>query len=389
MAFITKDYTQIAIKEEVTENVFPTITNDDFIEVKVDSAKFDQGRELIERQIQTGNRSNSQKRLGKQVTAGSVEVELAGSKTPGTAPKYALMLEAFGYKDFGLNANVTSAEGHTTTKIYIEDADISKFSEGTVVKVLEVGAFHRSAVIAVNTTPGAAYIELEIAMASAPADNVVLAKSVVYKLDKTANKTFSFLEAMEGGQEDRYTGCRTESFTLNTFEAGKIASMAFKLSALRFANIINISNYQPVQNNASANYVHGSCFFVNGNEVLVTVVGLSAEQVVSKIDSTCDKDGDFSSKATGQYKISCTFNPYKEQGNLGFLLNDEDYSIFFSIGNPTNLDGTESANDVAFYFPKMKSTKIEKADRNTVMTQGITAENNTANDTEQLVIAFF
>lgn len=380
MAFITKEFSKFALKEETTEGTYIAPTNADFLEVTEDGVTMEKSRDSLERNIMTGDRITKKLRLSNKNVTVSFSSELTASKVAGSAPAYSEALDAFGLKARGSAVSTVTDSGSTTTVIELVSAT------GIVAKdIVKIGN-HKSPVVSVVGDA----ITILIPMDVAPAAGVDVVRSASqYKLDKTQNKTLSATRIFEGDNvEERAVGLRTQTITLENLSVGQIPTLAFALMGLNFTDILNPTSFVPAYSNAEPSYVHNACMFKNATEISVSEIGLSMEQTVSQIKTTCAPNGAIASRGTGKYNINCTFNPYKDQGDLGFTLDDQPYSLFFSIANPGSSD-SESVNDIAFYIPRAKSTTVSLADVDGVHTDSVSAMAVPEDESDSIVIAFF
>ena len=225
---------------------------------------------------------------------------------------------------------------------------------------------------------------------SAPAAGVSVKRSLAqYKLDKTQNKTCSATRIFEGDNvEERALALRTASLAIENFAVGQIPTLAVNMTGINYTDLLNPSSFVPDYTGAEPSYVHNACMFKNANEIDVSEIGLSLEQTISQIKTTCAENGSIGSRPTGKYNISVTFNPYKDQGDLGFTLNDEAYSLFWSFANPGATD-EDSINDIAFFLPRCKSTVVSLADVDGLHTDAVTAQSVPESEADSIVIAFF
>lgn len=386
MAFIRKEFTKFALKEETTEGTYAAPANSDFIQLTEEGATIDKTREVIEDNRQTGDRIVKSSILANKSVTASFTANLTANKTAGIKPAYSEAIESLGFKSSGLASADTLLVGSTASVLKVTDASIYKVND--IIKVMATGAHHVSPISEVNTTTDE--ITLLIPCASAPAAGVTLAKSVLYRLDATAEKTLSITRVFEGDQvEERAVGCRTESLNIQNFSVGQIPQIAFSMMGLNFYDTLEPSSYVPDFSESPTTYVHNACIFKNDEELIVTEIGLSIEQTVSKISSTCAKNGAFASRGVGKYTVTANINPYKQDDEIGFSLNDEIYSLFWSVSNPLNEDKTETANNVAFFLPQLKTTQVQLADRDGTMTDAVTAVANPDSVSNSIVIAFF
>lgn len=386
MALITKEFSKVALKTETTEGTYAAPANADFIQTTEDGLSMEKTRESLERNLLTGDRLTKKVRLSNKDVAVSFSCELTSGEAEGDAPQYSEALESFGFKNQGLASEDTVLATSTSTVIKVADASIYKKHD--IVKIKEPGSHHISPITAVDTT--ADTITLLVAMSSAPTAGTKIAKSTLYRLDKTQNKTLSVTRIFEGDQvQERAVGCRTASIALENFTVGQIPTWAFNLTGLNFYDILEVSTFAPDYLDVTPPFVHLACLYKNSTKIDVSEIGLSMEQTVSKVKTTCSENGSIASRGTGKYNVSCTFNPYKEQDAIDFKLDDSSYSLFFSIFNPTNDANTENANAVAVFIPRAKSTAISLADVEGVHTDSVTAMAVPESEEESIVIAFF
>ena len=386
MALITKEFSKVALKEESTEGVYAAPANSDFIQLTEDGIELNKTRESLERNLMTGDRLTKKVRLSNRDVEASFSVELTSGAAEGDKPAYSEVIESFGFKNEGLASEDTLLTGSTTSVLKVADASIYKKND--VIKIKAAGAHHISPISAVNTTTDE--LTLLIPCSSAPASGVVIAKSTLYRLDKTINKSLSLTRIFEGDEvEERATGLRTQSIALSNFTVGQIPLLEFSLMGLKFTDILNSSSFVPSYDDVTPPYVHLACMYKNASKIDVSEIGLSMEQSVSKIKTTCAENGSIGSRAVGKYNISATFNPYKEQDDLGFVLDDSTYSLFWSIFNPTNEAGTEHQNAIAIFLPRVKTTASSIADVDGIHTDSVTAQSVPENESESIVIAFF
>ena len=386
MALITKEFTKVAVKEESTEGVYIAPTNADFIEITEDGIEINKTRESLERNLLDGSRTTKSVRLSNKDVEASFSVELASAELEGGAPAYAPLFESFGFKNEGQASEDTVLVDSTTSIIKVADASLFKLND--IIKIKATGAHHISPISAINLSTDE--LTLLIPCASAPAAGVKIAKSTLYRLDKSINKTLSITRIFDGDKvEERAVGLRTQSISLSNFSVGQIPQWAFSLLGLSFSDNVNTTSFVPAYENITPPYVHLACMYKNASKIDVSEIGLSMEQTVSKIKTTCSANGSIGSRATGKYNISATFNPYKDQEALGFVLDDSTYSLFWSIFNPTNEAGTENTNACAIFIPRAKTISSALADVEGVHTDSVSAQSVPESDAESIVIAFF
>lgn len=380
MALITKEFTKFALKEESAEGTYIAPTNSDFIQTTEDGSTIEKTRETLGRNLMTGDRITKKMRLSNKNVTVSFSSEVTASATAGAKPGYSEALEAFGFKEKGSAASTLTDTGSTTTVIALVSA--TGIAAGDIVKI---GA-HVSPVVSVSGDD----ITILIPMSSSPAAGVTVKRSASqYKLDKTQNKTLSATRIFEGDQvEERATGLRTQSIALENFSVGQIPTFAFSLMGINYADLLNPTTFVPSYTDAEPGYVHNACVFKNATEVEVSEVGISMEQTVTPIKTTCAENGSIGSRGTGKYNITASLNPYKNQNDVGFTLDDKPYSLFFSFSNPSEVEG-ETINTIAFFLPKCKSTAVSLGDVDGLHTDAVTAQSVPESEADSIVIAFF
>lgn len=386
MAWVIKDKSKVAVVKETVQGVYAAPVNSDFVETTEAGATIEKSREALNRTNMTGNRIKSQMRLANKSVSVTMECELKAADVRGDEPEFSEMIESLGMANVGFDTDIVSTTAHTTSVINIDSGDIDNFKVNDIVMIMQTNNYHVSPIIAV----GATSITLEVTMSSAPSDGVVISKNTQYQLDETVDQTCSVTRIFDGDNlQERATGCRTESISLQNFGVGKIPTLSFKMAGLNYADLLDPTSFEPDYSQAIPSYVHNACLFKNGVEVFVSEIGISIEQTVSKISTTCAENGAIASRGTGVYKVTVTINPYKDQDVLGFGLDEDVYSLFFSIANPTNPSNTEKENVIAFYIPKVMTTKSDTADVDGVLTDAVSAEGVPTDVDSAIRIAFF
>lgn len=390
MSDITKDFTLVAVKEETTEGTFAEPANGDYFETLEDGATVTKTRETKERNILTGDRMRQDLRLSTRDAELEVPVEMKAGSAEGLAPKYQPFFHSFGFKNRGLANTVTSGEDHTTTKLYISNSDLSKFKKNDIILVKQAGAYHTTPIADILSDGGGDYLVPLVPFASAPSDNVIIAKSQCLALDKTQNKTLSFKRVMEGNRVvDNISGNRTSSIELQNWSTGEYASWLFKTMGLDYTEKVEASalSISPTYDNSNPPLILSACIYKNGVKITANEFTLTMEQTVSMKTSTCAENGKVSSRATGKYNITGSINPYKEQDSLPWTLDESEFSVFVRAYNPTGVDG-EYKEVCAVFLPLCKATEIEQADVEGLMADQVTFKLVPNSEADSLVIAF-
>jgi hypothetical protein len=394
MSFVsTKLSKKVFVKEETTNNEFENPTSTDALEVLTDFAGLETSREQIEDMFEIGSRLSKTNELTTKAVTATFPVRLAGGAALGDTPNVDLFLRSFGYKNRGLGADVTTGEDHTTSVINIEDADIASFQVGDIVFFKSGTAsdkiVHKSPIASKISTPGNASITLLIPFATAPDDNIVISKSKVYVLDEdTAQDTsFTALQQIQGGVEYRAWGGRVESFTVEGFEAGQKPFWSFVCQFINYADILG-SPRSATYNTINNAWIRSSCVYVDADKVAVTSLGHSQSQALAAVKSTCHVNNTESLMPSGTYKATTSFNPRKTQGEIGFTLNNEVFSLFFETGTPIDEEATEKEKNVCFYIPKNKALTKTASDQDGYMVDAVEAEAQFSANSDSPVIAF-
>jgi hypothetical protein len=394
MSFVvTKLSKKVFLKEETTANQFENPSSSNAIEVLADFNGLERARENIEDMFETGSRISKTNELSTKSVNASFPVRLSAGANLGDAPVYELLLKGFGYKNRGLTADVTTAEDHTTSIIKIEDADISKFKKNDIV-FFKSGSVadkivHQSPIKAVVTTSGNASIELVVPFAVAPDDNIVISKSKVYALDvdTAQDTTFTAVQQVQGDVEYRAWGGKTASFSLEAFEAGQKPSLNFACQFINYADILG-STRSAVYNTINNAWVRSSCVYVNADKVKVTSLAHSQEQTLTPVNTTCHNNNTESLLPTGEYTVTSSFSPRKEQGEVGLVLDNSEFSLFWHTGTPIDEDATESEKNIAFFVPRNKAVTSTLSDQEGYMVDAVEAMMQGDSMEDSPIIAF-
>ena len=232
MGDMVKNNTKIAIKEEVTEGTYiAPSSGSDFISPLSDGLEFIPSKELLERNNLNSSIGKSTPRTGMKSVSGTIPVEAKANGTEGTAPEYGLLIEScLGTKRqvTTTTADDTDAGGpHTATRIYLADADASKYNVGDIAHVKVSSDHHVSPITAVSNTSGDVYIDLLVAADNAFSDGDVISAVTTYLPANSGHKSFSLTKYMEDARLEQAAGCKVTSMSLNNFTTGQLAdSMA-------------------------------------------------------------------------------------------------------------------------------------------------------------------
>lgn len=391
MALTVKDNTTYAVEIEVTEGTYVAPSaGSSFVQTLSDGAEIVPSKELLDRSIFNGSIGKTTPRTGTKTVSGALPVEMRASENEGEAPEWdALMRSALGSRR-QKTADTTTATGHTTSVIQIEDADIADFTVNDIVLIKEAGAFHVSPVIAVDPTVAAANITLLVPMDSAPADNVVIAKFTMYVVADSGHPSLSVSKYVENAVLEQGTGCRVTSMALESFTTGQLASFNFGFEGLGFDRSLTAPPFTPAYQDSLPPIILSACVFQDGVQLPVNEISFSVENTLGFATSTCSPNGRISGRAT-ERTVTGSMNPYKQDDSIAqFTKFDQntEYSMFGSAHVPTNTAG-EFEQVVAFYLPKCLTTEIAEADQDGLLqeTLNFTASKGTDSSADEVVIA--
>lgn len=396
MAIAVKDNTSWAVEIEDTEGTYkaPTAATS-YVQTLKDGTELTPAQELLQREIFTGSIGKTQSRLGTKSVSGALPVELRSGDVEGDAPEAdALYTAAMGGKK--TRASVTSATGHTTTVLQIEDADISEFSQYDIILVKEALAYECTWVSAVDTTPGLANITLGQALASAPADNVEIAAVTQYTTANAGHPSLSVSKYIENAKLEQAAGCRVTSMAMENFTTGQIPSMNFGFEGLSFDRSLTANPFTPNYDDALPPITLRACVYQDGNQIQVNSLTASLENTLGFVTSTCSANGRISSRVT-ERAITGSFNPYKSDDELvqfnKFKCN-ETYTLFAYAFNPrldANCEFTgEFDNVTAILLTNCITTELGESDQDGLLVNDVTFEatRGATGTDEEMKIAF-
>lgn len=397
MAIAVKDNTSFAVEIETVEGTYVAPQSDaSYVQVLKDGSEMTRTQETLNREVFTGSIGKTQSRLGMKSVSGSMPVEMRASSTPGAAPEFdKLMTSAMGAKK--TRAAVTTATGHTTSRIYIEDADISDFSANDIIQINEVGAFSMNFILSVDTTPGSAFVTLGVLLASTPSDNVVIQPVTQYSTANSGHPSLSISKYIEAVKLEQAAGCKVTSFSLENFTTGQIPSISFGFEGLSFDSSLTASPFTPDYDDALPPIALRACLHQNGVDIQVNNFTVSAENTLGFVTSTCSANGRISSRVT-ERSISGTFNPYKDDDSLTQFENfkcNTPYTLFVYAFNPT-LDGNcewtgEWEQGYAMLLTNCITLELGESDQDGLLVEDISFEatRGPKGTDEEMKIAFF
>ena len=396
MAIAVKDNTSFAVEIEDTEGTYKAPQSaDSFVQVLKDGSEMTRSQELLQREIYTGSIGKTQSRLGTRSVTGSMPVEFRAGETEGASPEAdKLYTSAMGSKK--TRAAVTSGSGHSTTVIYIDDLDISGFSQFDIVLVKEAGSFEMSWVSAVDTTPGLANITLGQELTFTPSDNVEIAAVNQYSTANSGHPSLSISKYIESTKLEQATGCKVTSMSVENFSTGQIPSVNFGFEGLTFDSSLTAIPFTPDYDDTLPPIALRACIHQDGSKIQVNDFSVSLENTLGFVTSTCSENGRISSRVTAR-SITGTINPYKSDDDLGqfdkFKCNVP-YTLFAYAFNPeldANCDFTgEFTNAIAILLTNCITTELGESDADGLLVEDITFEatRGATGTEEEMKVAF-
>jgi hypothetical protein len=389
---LVADRGSVAVEIEATEGVYQAEqAGASFLEVLSEGLEFSPSKELIERNNRTSTVETVASRVGQKSMAGSIPVEFRAGDSEGQAPEFDALLRALmGGKRTG-SASI-SKTGHTNTVIEIEDADISKYNVGDIVKVKEYDASagadedHVSPIVAVDDSIGAASITLLVPYSRAFSDAVEIGAFTTYYHSAGA-PTLSITNYLGGEIREKAIGMRATQCDLNNFSTGALPDLAFSLEGLDFDREVGQPLFTPAYPNSLPPIVLCSKVYRNSDEIEVNNVGFSIVNTLAFLTSTASCSGKIKSRITN-FAVSGSLNPYMQDNdvvNFDFFNDNTPFAIFGSSAN-YGASNKEKIENVCFYMPKCISTEIATGNEDGVLTDAITfsAHKNLGNDTMYL-----
>jgi hypothetical protein len=387
---LVKGESSVFLKKEVTEGTYVAPASaGDAIEVLSDGVAFKYEREEIERNTLSSSIEVQASRPGLPSVSGDIPINYKAGNTEGAYPRESILYESLlGAKRQGVS--VTSLTGHTSTKIYIATANINNFKKGDCVLIKEAGAYEVRPISNVDLTPSAEYIEFPFALENgAPSDNVVIAGFSTYYHDQGA-PTFSATYYAGGEIEEKITGCRAMSASLESWETASIAGWKFSMEALNLLKSVGTPVHVPsFENDSQPPVLLKACVWVNGVHSDYSKLSLNAENTKSDILSPCRDSGKAGSRYT-QFMVTGELEAYMEDDDVdrfdAFKLNS-DVSIFGFASNPSTVAG-EFSNVVAFYIPQAKVTQLPEGDADGILTDQISFKSYRKEGSDTLFLGF-
>lgn len=390
MGIMIKRNTKFAVVEEVTEGtlVIPTLATD-FLQTLSDGAELNPAQELVNRSVYAASIGQPTPKTTIRSATATIPVELRAGETEGAAPEYDLLLES-GMGAKKQSTASTTKTGNTASQLEIEDADISKYAVNDIIMVKEAGAFHISAISAVDATPGFANIQLQRAAGGAFSDNVEIAAVTQYTVANSGHKSLSVTKWLEDARREHGIGMKVTNITLNNFTTGALPDLSFGLEGLNYDFGLQALPVTPDFDVTSPAAVLGAKLFLDTTELDINEFSFSLENTLGFVTTTSSKNGRTSSRIT-ERSVTGNFLPYKQDDATDIWQKFSDNDEFAILAFTGNCPATGEYSEVAaFWFPQNIITEVPEADQdgNIQTNAAFTASTGESGDQNEVYIAF-
>lgn len=356
MGLLEKNRTKIAVVEETTEGVYeaPTLSTQ-YIQPLSDGFESTFEREEVSRDIITTELGKAKSKQGEKTATSSVPCELRASGVEGEEPDFDLLLQSLMPSRRQTATRITTGTGHTTTQLNVSDADVLTMEVGDSFVLLDAGNHTVHVITEKDTTPAAANFTILPALSVAAPDNVEMSKCTTYFTSGSGHKSLSISMYLGDQKLQKSIGCRTVSMSLDNVSTGQIGSFNFSVEGLDGEEEIASAPQTPQFDEATPPCVLRACLFQDGNEIEINNFSLSMNNELAFKRATCSSSGKDASRVIGR-EITGTIDPFASDVDVdqfNKLENGTDYSLFFSVYNPSDVAGEiELGSVVAFYLPQ-------------------------------------
>ena len=270
MPIAVKRNTVYAVEVETTEGTYVAPQSDaSYVKTLPDGSELNPAKELVERSILIGSIGKVTPRTGTKSASGSLAVELcAGETENGLAPEYdALLRSGLGLRRSTPSVTIDSTDSgqsHTTTRIYLSDADASVYQIGDSITVQTPSNYHTSAIIATSDTLGDAYIDLLVPADTAFTDGTLIGPTFTYTTAESGHPSLSVTKFIENARREYVTGAKVNSISLENFSTGQIASLGFGLDAISYFCDLTTNPFEPDYQDCLPPIILDACVYVDG-----------------------------------------------------------------------------------------------------------------------------
>lgn len=392
---IAKNTSIIGIMEEVTEGTYvaPAAATD-YLQPQADGFDLSISKELVERTILTSSIGKVTPRVGQKSVTATLPVEFRASGIEGGKCDFDLLLEGLLGNSRQVTTQTTGKNAvNTTSLINLEDADANKFTVGDIIIVLVSGAHHLCAVASKVTTPGSASITVLPAAGSAFPNSAVISKTTTYYPANSGHIPLSLSYYWANQILQKAIGCKVTSMSLDNFSVGALAAFNFSLEGLSFDELDGSAPHTPSYDSGLPPLILNACIFQDGVDLPINSFGLSVQNTLGFITSTCSANGKIASRVT-ERAITGSINPYKDDTSVAqytkFNQNTA-YSLFIRAYNPSSTTGEiELGSAIGIYLPNCLTTEKAIGDQDGILTDELSfsATRGTAGTTEEIYIGF-
>ena len=381
MADAVKDNTVYAVEVESTEGTYVAPASDaSYVQTLSDGAEMNFAQETLSRDIFTGSIGKVKSRTGTKTSNGSMPVELRANSTEGDAPEFdGLIRSAMGLRRQVTATTIDSTDSgmaHTTTRVYLADADANKYQVGDSITIKSAGSFHTSPITAVSNVASDVYVDMLVADDVAPSNGDVIAALTTYVTANSGHPSLSITKYIENVRRERVSGAKVTSMTLESFTTGQLASLNFGFESLEFECSLDANPFTPDYDDQQPPIMLGACVYMDGSQIEVNEFSFSLENTLGFKTSTCSKNGRISSRPTERV-VTGSFNPYKQDDDISLCTKfecNETFTLFASANLPNCPDDGEYAGVVSFYMPNCAITEISEADQDGLLQDEVSFE---------------
>lgn len=391
---LIKGNTVVGLEKEVTEGTYvaPSAATS-YIRPLEDGLEVAPSREIIERALLNASPGAETPRMGKKSVTAAMQVEARGSGTEGAAVDHDAAIEAALGAVRSVSSNVTSKNTtHTSTVIYLDDADKDVFNIGDLVVVKQSGAHEMRPISAVVRTSGSASITFPFALDNgAPSNSVVLSKCRTFYTAASGHPSLSATVFWGSEIEERAYGLKVTQMALEGFEVGKVPKLSFQFAGLAYSHANGAPAHTPSYDSGLPPIVLGACVWRNGTKISVPGFNFSLANTLAALETTCDTNGIVGQRVSKR-EITGTITPYKDDTSVGYYTDwnaGTEFSLFAYAYIPSGTTGQFTMGSIiGFWLPQCIATSFKVSDVDGVLVDELQfkATRGGAGDQEELYI---
>ncbi|MEE8599308.1 MAG: phage tail tube protein [Dehalococcoidales bacterium] len=363
----------IGLSKEVTEGTY--LAPSDWV-MPLEGFSDSSNREELERQAITANIGTAVPRVGIKSASVTLPLEYKGSGAEGTDPESDLLLESMLGSKREINSRSTTKAGNTASQLEIEDADISKYSAGDMIVVLEAGDHSAHFITAVDPTAAAANITISPARSGAPSDNVEISMSTTYYPANISHPSLSASVFLGDEILSSVSGCKVASMSLDNFSVGQVPSLNFALQGMDFDRS-DASSAGATYSDGLPFITLGACVYQDGVSLELQDFSFTVTNEIGQIKSTCSESGVTTQRHTKR-SIEFSMNPYMDDTTLeqwDKFTGQELYSLVVIGFSPSAVAGEIDLGSVCgVYLPNCLTTSAPTGDVDNIMVDDISGK---------------